>query len=60
MTIVATGIAVHDAEAALVPLAAALGRRDIAKAKCALLAEALRLEGRPDRAAEVERWGQVL
>jgi len=60
LQLVATGIAVHDAEAALVPLAAALGRRDIAKAKCALLAEALRLEGRPDRAAEVERWGQVL
>ena len=60
LQLVATGIAVHDAEAALIPLTAALGRRDIAKAKCALLAEALRLEGRPDRAAEVERWGQVL
>ena len=32
-----------------------LGKRDVAKAKCHLLVQALRLDGREDLAAEVEQ-----
>lgn len=55
LQVVATGNADRDAQRLLVDVAKTLGRGEIARDKCALLAEALRLDGRPDDATEVER-----
>jgi hypothetical protein len=37
-----------------------IGKRDVARAKCALLAEALRLDGQAELAVEVERLAQAV
>jgi hypothetical protein len=55
LQVVALGIPDRDAQRLLVDVARALGRHELARDKCALLAEALRLDGRPDAAAEIER-----
>jgi thioredoxin-like negative regulator of GroEL len=55
LQVVALGIPDRDAQRLLVDVARALGRGELARDKCALLAEALRLDGRPDAAAELER-----
>ena len=47
--------AVQDAQRLLVDVVRTLGKRDVAKAKCQLLVQALRLDGREDLAAEVEQ-----
>ncbi len=59
LQVVATGISGRDAQRLLVDVARTLGRGEIARDKCLLLAEALRLEGRPDAATEVERLAAV-
>ena len=56
---VAAGMTDRDAQRLLVDVARSLGRGEIAKDKCALLAQALRLDGRADAATEVERLAAV-
>ena len=55
LQLIASGVADHDAQRLLVDVVRTLGKRDVAKAKCQLLVQALRLDGREDLAAEVER-----
>jgi hypothetical protein len=43
-----------------VEVARALGKREVATAKCALLADAMRLAGEPDLAADVERYAKTI
>lgn len=54
LQLIASGVANHDAQRLLVEVVRTLGKRDVAKAKCQLLVQALRLDGREDLAAEVE------
>ncbi|MDP9281520.1 MAG: hypothetical protein M3P38_05455 [Chloroflexota bacterium] len=55
LQLISSGVADHDAQRLLVDVVRTLGKRDVAKAKCQLLVQALRLEGREDLAAEVEQ-----
>jgi thioredoxin-like negative regulator of GroEL len=55
LQLIASGVADHDAQRLLVDVVRTLGKRDVAKAKCQLLVQALRLDGRDDLAAEVEQ-----
>src|SRR2546425_2464978 len=59
LQMVAAGMTDRDAQRLLVDVARSLGRGEIAKDKCALLAQALRLDGRADAATEVERLAAV-
>jgi hypothetical protein len=54
LQLIAAGIANHDAQRLLVDVVRTLGKREVAKTKCQLLAHALVLVGRKDLAAEVE------
>jgi predicted Zn-dependent protease len=54
LQLIAAGVADHDAQRLLVDVARTLGKREVAKAKCHLLAQALLLDGQNDLAAEVE------
>jgi thioredoxin-like negative regulator of GroEL len=54
LQLIAAGVADHDAQRLLVDVARTLGKREVAKAKCQLLVQALLLDGRNDLAAEVE------
>ena len=55
LQLISSGVADHDAQRLLVDVVRTLGKRDVAKAKCQLLIQALRLDGREDLAAEVEQ-----
>ena len=55
LQLIATGLADHQAQRLLVDVVSSIGKRDVARAKCALLAEALRLDGQAELAMEVER-----
>jgi thioredoxin-like negative regulator of GroEL len=55
LQLIASGLADHQAQRLLVDVVSSLGKRDVARAKCALLAEALRLDGQEELAVEVER-----
>ena len=55
LQLIASGVADHDAQRLLVDVVRTLGKRDVAKAKCQLLVQALRLDGREDLATEVEQ-----
>jgi thioredoxin-like negative regulator of GroEL len=59
LQLIASGVADHDAQRLLVSVVRTLGKRDVAKAKCKLLVQALRLDGREDLAAEVEQLALV-
>lgn len=59
LQLIASGVADHDAQRLLVDVVRTLGKRDVAKAKCQLLVQALRLDGREDLAAEVEQLALV-
>jgi hypothetical protein len=59
LQLVSSGVTDRDAQRLLVDVARALGRGEIARDKCALLATALRLDGRADAATEVERLAAV-
>jgi tetratricopeptide (TPR) repeat protein len=59
LQLIASGVADHDAQRLLVDVVRTLGKRDVAKAKCQLLVQALRLDGRDDLAAEVEQLALV-
>jgi len=54
LQLIAAGVANHDAQRLLVDVVRTLGKREVAKTKCQLLAHALLLDGRNDLAAEVE------
>ena len=54
LQLIAAGVADHDAQRLLVDIVRTLGKREVAKTKCQLLAHALLLDGRNDLAAEVE------
>jgi tetratricopeptide (TPR) repeat protein len=54
LQLIAAGVATHDAQRLLVDVVRTLGKREVAKTKCQLLAHALLLDGRNDLAAEVE------
>jgi thioredoxin-like negative regulator of GroEL len=54
LQLIAAGVANHDAQRLLVDVIRTLGKREVAKTKCQLLAHALLLDGRTDLAAEVE------
>jgi len=55
LQLIASGLADHQAQRLMVDVVSSLGKRDVARAKCALLAEALRLDGQEELAVEVER-----
>jgi hypothetical protein len=55
LQLISSGVADHDAQRLLVDVVRTLGKRDVARAKCQLLVQALRLDGREDLAAEVEQ-----
>ena len=59
LQLISSGVADHDAQRLLVDVVRTLGKRDVAKAKCQLLVQALRLDGREDLAAEVEQLALV-
>ena len=59
LQLIASGLADHQAQRLLVDVVSTIGKRDVARAKIALLAEALRLDGQPDLAVEVERLAQA-
>jgi thioredoxin-like negative regulator of GroEL len=54
LQLIAAGVAEHDAQRLLVDIVRTLGKREVAKTKCQLLAHALLLDGRNELAAEVE------
>ena len=55
LQLIASGVANHDAQRLLVDVVRLLpGKRDVVRAKCQLLVQALLLDGRADLAAEVE------
>jgi thioredoxin-like negative regulator of GroEL len=54
LQLIAAGVADHGAQRLLVDVARTLGKREVAKVKCHLLAQALLLDGQNDLAAEVE------
>ncbi|HEY7624761.1 MAG TPA: hypothetical protein VIA63_07020 [Candidatus Limnocylindria bacterium] len=58
LQLISSGVADHDAQRLLIAVARTLGKREVASAKCQLLVQALRLNGRDDMAAEVEALAQ--
>ena len=60
LQVIASGLADHQAQRLLVDVATSIGKKDVARAKCALLAEALRLDGQAELAVEVERLAQAV
>ncbi|MGI8877498.1 MAG: tetratricopeptide repeat protein [Candidatus Limnocylindria bacterium] len=60
LQLIPSGIGGNEAQSALVDVVRAIGKPDIARAKCALLAQVLRLEGREDLAGDVERLGEAV
>ena len=59
LQLIAVGVADHHAQRLLVDVIRMLGKRDVARAKCQLLAQVFRLDGRQDLAAEVEALAQA-
>jgi tetratricopeptide (TPR) repeat protein len=60
LQLIASGLADHQAQRLLVDVVSSIGKRDVARAKCALLAQALRLDGQTDLAVEVERLAEAV
>ena len=60
LQLIASGLANHQAQRLLVDVVSSIGKRDVARAKCALLAEALRLDGQAELAMEVERLAEAV
>lgn len=58
LQLISSELAQHDAQLLLVDIVRSAGRPDVAKAKCELLARALRLQGNDKRAVEVERLAE--
>ena len=60
LQLIAADIADHDAQRLLVEVTKSIGKRDVAKVKVKLLADALRLDGRAELAAEVEQLTEAI
>jgi tetratricopeptide (TPR) repeat protein len=60
LQLIASGLANHQAQRLLVDVVSSIGKPEVARAKCALLAEALRLDGQAELAVEVERLAQAV
>jgi len=60
LQLIASGLADHQAQRLLVDVVSSIGKHDVARAKCALLAEALRLDGQAELAMEVELLAQAV
>jgi len=60
LQLIASGLANHQAQRLLVDVVSSIGKPDMARAKCALLAEALRLDGQAELAVEVERLARAV
>lgn len=60
LQLIASDLADHQAQRLLVDVVSSIGKRDVARAKCTLLAEALRLDGQTDLAVEVEQLAQAV
>jgi thioredoxin-like negative regulator of GroEL len=60
LQLIASGLANHQAQRLLVEVVRSIGKPEVARAKCALLAEALRLDGQAELAVEVERLAQAV
>ncbi len=54
------GFTDREAQRLLIEIDCALGRRDVAKEKCSLLAQAYRLDGRTDVAEDVDRLAKMI
>ena len=59
LQLIASGLADHQAQRLLVEVVSTIGKKDVARAKITLLAEALRLDGQAELALEVERLSQA-
>lgn len=60
LQLISSEIAGHDAQLLLVDVVRSAGKRDVAKAKCVLLAQALRLQGNEKLAGEVDRLAEAV
>jgi thioredoxin-like negative regulator of GroEL len=60
LQLIASGLANHQAQRLLVDVVSSIGKPEVARTKCALLAEALRLDGQAELALEVERLAQAV
>ena len=60
LQLISREIAGHDAQLLLVDVVRSAGKRDVAKAKCVLLAQALRLQGNEKLAGEVDRLAEAV
>jgi thioredoxin-like negative regulator of GroEL len=60
LQLIASGLANHQAQRLLVEVVSSIGKPEVARAKCVLLAEALRLDGQAELAVEVERLAQAV
>ena len=58
LQLISSEIAPHEAQLLLVDIVRDAGKREVAKAKCELLAQVLRLQGNEKRAGEVERLAE--
>jgi len=57
---IAAGYTDREAQRLLIEVDCGLGRRDVARDKCRLLGTAYRLDGRADRADDVERLAAII
>ncbi len=60
LQLISSNIAGHDAQLLLVDIVRSAGKPEMAKAKCVLLARALRLQGNEKRAGEVDRLAEAV
>jgi hypothetical protein len=57
---IAAGYTDREAQRLLIEVDCGLGQRDVARAKCRLLGEAYRLDGRAETANDVERLAAII
>ncbi|HEX9270437.1 MAG TPA: hypothetical protein VF998_11380 [Candidatus Limnocylindria bacterium] len=60
LQLIASGLADHQAQRLLVEVVSSIGKHDVAREKCELLAEALRLDGQVELAMEVEQLARAV
>ena len=60
LQLISSDIAGHDAQLLLVDVVRSAGKREVAKAKCVLLAHALRLQGNEKLAGKVDRLAEAV
>lgn len=60
LQLISSGLADHDAQLLLVDVVRSVGKRDVAREKCTLLAQALRLRGNEKLAVQVARLAEAV